>query len=233
MIKPPKMKIASVESSPCPFVVVSYYTPEYEPVFRERLGRSLSDIEEWGSAFPSIVLTAPSTKSWLRNCLYKSEAIDTAMRLTSKHVLWVDADAMIPKQVPLLDAFRALSIRRPNLDFAAYMPGIEKSVDHDQNAHSSLLSGTMVFMQTPRCRFLVRNWRDECMRLVREGRSDGLDAYDQQVLWMEVQRLRADAGLVVENLHPRWVKIHDMFPRVSDPLIVHYQASRSMKDVIR
>ena len=222
------MKLHS-HQHPCSFVVVSCFTPEYAEVYRSRLGLSLDRLETWGQPVPSLVFEAESRGSWVKNCLLKPEALLAARRLTDRPLLWVDADAEIRDLdlgFPLLRNYRAA---KPDLDFAAYMPALAKSDDHDPRVNSSLMSGTLLFENTERSRRLLQDWL-AAADAVRVRGSSGLDAYDQEVLWGVVKDHLANRGLVVQNWHPSWVKVHDFFPAISRPIVDHFQASREMKD---
>ncbi len=221
-------------SNPCPFVVVSCYTPEYRGVFDRYLGNSLARVAGWGEplyADCSMVFEVPSTGHWLTNCLLKPTVIAKARELTDKPIVWVDADATIPDIDAVNVALRKQTDAGP-FDFAAYAPGIAKSNDHDSRVNSNLMSGTLVFMPTERGDHLLEDWKNAA-RLYARAQARGLDAYDQEVLFRTLQRHRADCGLVFRNLNPCWVKVHDYFPTVTHPLVVHHQASRTMKDAIR
>lgn len=222
------MQLHHLNRHPCPFVIVSGFTPSYADVYRQHLGASLERIDTTADpAFQDahLVFEYRSQGSWEANCLLKPELLLLARRLTNKPLLWLDADATIPDIHALVEAFHKQQAEP--FDVAAYAPGIAKSDDHDARVNSSLLSGTMLWMPTPAANELLGAWALEAGQLVAEQRT-GLSAYDQEVLYHKL-RLRMDRGLRFRNLNPCWVKIADYFPTVTHPLVVHHQASRTKK----
>lgn len=217
-------------SNPCPFVIVSCYTPAYLPIYTRHLGKSLGKDVDPLYDDCSMVFEVASTGSWIENCLLKPEVIALARQLTSKPIIWVDADAEIPDIDALGTALRG-QINAGQFDFAAYAPGIAKSDDHDSRVNSNLMSGTLIFMPTPRANSLLLDWLQACNRM-RDGGTLGPAHYDQEILFAVLKKSVAD-GLVFRNLNPTWVKVHDFFPTITHPLVEHFQASRTMKDTVR
>lgn len=222
------MQLHHLNRHPCPFVIVSGFTPSYADVYHRHLGASLDRIDDTADpAFHNahLVFEYPSRGLWEANCLIKPELLCLARRLTNRPLLWLDADATIPDIDELVEAF--YKQQAEPFDVAAYAPGIAKSDDHDPRVNSSLLSGTMLWMPTRQADRLLADWLATSQDILAARNAAG--RYDQEVLFQAVQQHRTDAALRFRNLHPCWVKIDDFFPTVTRPLVVHHQASRTKR----
>ncbi len=127
--------------------------------------------------------------------------------LRSKYICWVDADAVVQIFPGLLYDIRA--------DFAAHWrDGIE------------LLSGTMLWRNSPKVRTFIGHWIGECEK----NAQPGLPFPEQQIL----QSMLPRSGLAVYDLPSEYCKIFDLVEmndraRCVLPVIEHFQASRELR----
>lgn len=195
-----------VENTP---VVVSWWAGDAYKPHADRLIRSLrrQGFHNW------IMFTSSlDPRGWEANCNRKPRAIQFAMRLLKRPVLWLDADAecvrylsdacLIPKGCDAV-------LMRPNRAHPGRWPLV----------NSTLMSGTMGFGYTVGADFLLRRWADECEK--------NPSAYDQETLaTILAEPEYADLGFVVKDLDPRLICVPDLMPDVKDPIVIHHQASR-------
>lgn len=211
------------------FKIASFYTPSYAKVFEECLGASpylrQTPSGAVNRAIDEVALCVDPLPNdfdtWERACAHKAEFIyDRLLMLPEPTfhmpVLWIDADAKILKPGDMLWYVRKLIDR--GVDFAAHYPSPPPS--HAGAINSKMLSGTLFFNTTPAAIKLAREWRAGMVKA-------NPNALDQDVLHDAVQRCVASDGLRVENLDPRMVRIYDLMSYVQDPIIEHYQASRT------
>ena len=204
------------------FSIISFYTPSYARVYESNLGSSPymsgsqvdAIMQERDGVRSHVSKILDEFQTWELACAHKAAYVYRV--LAHVPVLWIDADAKILRPKELVQYVRELIDR--GVDFAAHYPSPPPS--HAGAINSKMLSGTLFFNTTPASYRLVSEWRDS-MRLANPS------ALDQDVLHDAAQRCIASDGLRVENLDPRMVRIYDLMSYVEDPIIEHYQASRT------
>jgi len=187
-------------------LIISRFTPDYtEHAARLRASCERFDLPYW-------IEPADDTGSWLTNCAAKAAFVLRAMRSGSESVLWLDADAEIKRTVWLAD------FCDDGADFAVYQNPVKTAKKW------MCRSGTIWFNRTPAAFALAEEW----VRLCEEKPS----RFDQESLWMAWLSMQ-------ERVRVHWLPItycqlfddRAEFQPVTDPHIVHYQASRDIRPV--
>jgi len=159
-----------------------------------------------------------SRGNWLENCSYKPRFIrEMLLKHPGRNLLWLDADARIQKYPELLDDWTegdvALHLRQKR-DAKGILGG-------------EVLSGTILMRSNEKTLALVTRWRDRCIESPKE--------WDQRVLQHIIEREdlgKSDVGWpTIAGLPAEYCCISDtMMGEIdSDPVIVHYQASRRFR----
>jgi hypothetical protein len=152
---------------------------------------------------PSRIEGVKSLGSWEKNCQYKANYILDAMQQLDTDIVWVDADAVLIKYPSLFDQL--------DCDIAYYY------MEHRRE----LLSGTLFIRNNEKMKDMVSKW----IELNRTNYK-----WDQKNLQ---QLVEADTGLRKEVLPAEYCKIYDnKLQSVSEPVIMHYQASRRFKRAV-
>lgn len=139
--------------------------------------------------------------SWQKNCLYKAVFIKEMLTKYSKPVLFVDADAIFHRYPDLIETL--------DVDFA---------VHYFKNRQ--LASGTLYF--SPAALGLVEAWIDYNNAHPNE--------WDQSNLQNVVDTLGWKNKVRMSLLPAEYCKIFDLTKDVQNPVIEHFQASRSLKN---
>jgi len=143
-----------------------------------------------------------SRGSWAKNCQMKANVIAEALNSSDGDIVWTDADSVILRAPSL---FNELSC-----DIALHALRQRWGMEY--------LSGTVYFANNAKVKQVVNNW----IRLNQEN-----DEWDQKNLQ------RVMSGVDLSFLPPEYCKIFDRHSqRVSNPVIVHNQASRRFKGLI-
>ena len=181
-------------------MIIAYYTKSYR-AFAKRLVASL---KRFGLDY--CVEQVNDLGSWERNVLYKPEFILKKFDEFGP-VLYVDVDAVFERYPALLDeldcevAVHQLNHRPSRLQREKPPPS------------RTILSGTVFFGKGGRK--VIKRWIEECRKS--KGRLP-----DQSAL------RRALNGFT--QLPAEYCTIFDDYFRPKEPVIVHYQASRTMKN---
>jgi len=141
-----------------------------------------------------------SLGSWQKNCIYKPEFIKEMLIKYNQPVIYVDADAIFHKY-----------------------PGID--LDCDFAVHyfraTQLASGTMFFKNSAPAIKLLNAW-------IEENRLHP-DTLDQENLQRVIAKPCWRCGIKIDLLPASYCKIFDLSPEVTDPVIEHFQASRTLR----
>lgn len=153
----------------------------------------------------------PDTGSWEKNCQQKAGVILKAMEMFNTPIVWIDADAIMVRP--------PLEFNNLNCDVAYYT--MIYPCKH-------LASGTLYFNNTPAAKAVLRKWIDDMLE------SYALDQRIlQNVLWDDfgnkIDCCRQGA-LSVEYCRIFDSKAQDE-EMTGPPVIIHYQASRSTKQL--
>jgi hypothetical protein len=187
------------------YTIVSYYTNDdiYRP-YAEKLIESLKSL---GLEYD--VECIDSRGNWNRNTHYKPEFI---LKMLQKHcpnaIVYTDADSVILSNPVLFENITA--------DVAAHT--LEHKRCRGINRPDELLSGTLYFANNDRAIKLIIKWIKLC--------SEHMSIWDQKLL--------AQLLTGFYHLPPEYCCIHDtMCGYVKNPVILHFQASREAKKLLR
>lgn len=145
--------------------------------------------------------------SWDSNTRYKAEFLRRMREAYIGPIVWLDADAEVVKQPIAFDV----------LD--------DYDVAFHRFAGRELLSGTLWLGDTDYARALLDKWCKRCEQKPSQ--------WDQKSLDDAVGRVH---GLAVHELPAEYCFIFDLSRRLhpnADPVIVHHQASRTLKEFVR
>ncbi len=181
----------------------SFYTPNYEEI-AQSLIMSLERFR-----LPHEVLPVEDKGGFHANVRFKPRFILQQMEehTDRKYICWIDADAVVVR-------FPA-AFYRLYADLAVHWrDGVE------------LLSGTMLWRNTPRTREFMRDWAETCENEL----NPELTCPEQQIL----QDMIPKTNLQVFNLPSEYCKIVDLVElndlgREVDPVIIQNQASRKTR----
>ncbi|HLO42596.1 MAG TPA: putative nucleotide-diphospho-sugar transferase [Phycisphaerales bacterium] len=169
------------------------------------------------------IVQKASTGSWVRNCAMKAAVVREALQAnlgTGAMTLWLDADAVLLDRLEYLEAWAKGRV----FDVAALMP---TSSDRNRWPHvgSRLCSGTILWADTSSAYLAACEWEEAC-----RAKPDELD---QEVLYevLNKEPEKRAFGLFA-YLDPRFCHIPDLMPDVTNPVISHRQASRTMRPML-
>jgi hypothetical protein len=198
--------------------VVTMTTPEYRGQ-DDRLAATLSTIRRDGAPIPLARYSAQSSGQWAANCALKPLVILRSVERHGLPCLWLDADSEVA-DTPRARAVIASLAESRNLGgcaVAAFTPAIHPGArKRFPLINSDLCSGTVWFGDTALAKSILVQWATRCA-----ADPTGLD---QDHLW-DVSK-----G-VITSFDPGLCCIPDLMPGV-EPLIIHRQASRTMRDRI-
>ncbi|MHC4644225.1 MAG: putative nucleotide-diphospho-sugar transferase [Planctomycetota bacterium] len=181
----------------------SFYTPRYTEIAKPLIA-SLERLR-----LPHEVLPIEDKGGFHANVRHKPRFILQQMEehRDRKYICWIDADAVVMR-LPM-------AFYRLYADLAVHWrEGVE------------LLSGTMLWRNTPRTRQFVQAWAEQC----ENGQNPHLSCPEQQIL----QTMLPSTNLVLFNLPTEYCKIFDLvelndLARKIKPVIVQNQASRKTR----
>ena len=171
-------------------------------------------------SIPHDIREVPNLGSWQKNTQFKSRFIQQMLQEITGPFTYLDVDAEIQSQPVLLDGL--------SCDIAAH-----KFCGHE------LLSGTVFFGNTPKCREVVERWVKLCIEFPDSFPAGFLSyhpkggrAWDQRLLCKAIE---STPGISFFDLPPEYCYIHDLskkqYPGVV-PVIMHLTASRLYKSVV-
>jgi hypothetical protein len=173
---------------------VSYYTPNYQP-YAARLENSLKKFNLCYCIEPVV-----DTGVWDINTKNKPKLIK---KFLSRHqkAIWTDADSKV-------------------LKYPALFESISCDIGFHQFQNKELLSGTVIFCNTPKAHEILDRWQE----LNFSKNSLGWDQTNLQHI------VETDSTIDVYHLPPEYCCIFDRskeFYQGLDPVTEHYQASRN------
>lgn len=180
-------------------LIVSFYTPNYR-FEHERLWRSLVKFD-----FDYRIEPIASRGQWIDNVYYRAEFVLAMMEECQRDIVWLDVDAEVLRSPDLFRNFTG--------DFCAgvfHWPPYE----NHPNGFEEVLGGTMYFAYNDRVLDLVRLWVRLNTELPRQKRS-------QIVLQKAIESWSG----VWCHLPDEYVYIPRFMPNVTNPVIMHHQAS--------
>lgn len=194
---------------PC---VVSFYT--IETLYQVEVQNLIASCRHFD--LKHHVVGVPSAGSWELNCAYKPFFLAQVLEELNEPILWVDADAVFVQAPKWLDVF--------DRDFAAWIdPDLPDS--HD----SKVASGTLFIQPTKAAKEILKQWQQETSYLLLEPNRTA-EFWDQISLR---NALLKNKTAVIGPLPLEYIKIFDHplhLQKVLNPVVVHYQASRRLKN---
>lgn len=184
--------------------IVSFYTPEYKDEAK-RLAASCRRF-----LISHEIEEVESLGSWQANTQLKADYLLTRRRELRGPLVWLDADAEI--------------VRYPTaFDLLYEQADIAVHYRHD----AELLNGTIWLADNEQVEILLASW-------VKWNQLNPLN-FDQRNLATAIIEPQASGDLKVHRLPPEYAFIFDTMKRDHpevDPVILHHQASRRLKDTI-
>jgi hypothetical protein len=194
-------------------IVISFYT--VDTLYQMEVQNLIASAEQYG--VETRIVGVPSFGSWELNCAYKPFFILEQLKQLQRPVLWVDADGVFVKKPSMLQQFQAdLAVR------------IEDNLAWDHS--SKVITSTVFVNHTPEGVGLLRAWARECQAQLTDP-SRTTEFWDQIAL----RNVLVNSKDKIGSLPLSYAKIFDHpedVKTVSDPVIVHYQASRRYKNLI-
>jgi hypothetical protein len=187
-----------------PYIVVAFYTEGtlYQSK-SEILRRSL---ERFNVLY--YIQSVPNLGSWEKNTSYKPTFLKQMIEKFPEDIVYVDVDAEFQKYPKLFDTFGATM----KTSFGVYV--FDRSCYTKSVGGTEVLSGTIYIKNTDEARRVLNQWEERTQRLIKE--------WDQKSLEYILDG-RYDL------LPGEYCKIFDRTPEVTDPVIVHFQASREVR----
>lgn len=190
-------------------IIVSYATPEYATL----LARLVAGLTRYGVEHDTEDVV--DMGSWQRNCAYKSRFVQ---KMRAKHagrpVVWIDADATIER-----DPMRLFTeYEERGFDIGARM------TDNPDHPWNRVMSGTVFFGTRTRVDHLVRRWKHHCM--VRPTR------WDQVSLAIAIEEGYNNEPYASIALPESHCAVAGRRTTGDAPVIMHWQASRTLKNVV-
>jgi len=182
------------------FLVVGYYTKNsiYEDA-AEILIKSMLKYK-----IPYYVEGIEDKGDWWKNTQFKPTFLIRMLKaFPDKNIVYVDCDAEFLKYPELFDTFEG--------DIGAYL--FDRSCYTKSAGGYEVLSGTLFFRNNDFVKKILDEWEHECLK--------HLHVWDQKSL----ERVLKGR---FKKLPGEYCKIFDRMDSVTDPVIIHYQASRKI-----
>lgn len=147
----------------------------------------------------------PNLGSWQKNTQFKAEFLRSKVfEHFGETIVYTDCDSELRESPVLFDA-------------------IPDTADIGYHLHrgNEMLSGTLFLRCTEKTMELMDLWVAEC--------AENPDKWDQECLWNAVQK----SGVKKYMLPAEYCCIFDAHPEITNPVIVHYQASRRLKNTVK
>jgi hypothetical protein len=183
------------------FIVVGYYTGEtiYEP----KAAILQASLEKF--AVPYYLQRIEDKGGWYANTCYKPTFLREMLEKFPDHnIIYVDCDAEFMKFPELFYTFEG--------DVGVYL--FDRSCYSKSEHGFEILSGTIFLRNKEAVSLMVEGWELECKR--------NPSVWDQKSL----QKILGDD---YEKLPGEYCKIFDRMEWITEPVIVHYQASREVR----
>ena len=200
------------------FIICSYYTLDtpYQQVAHDYLMPSVHKFN-----LESDIRGILSLGSWQANTSYKSQFILWMLEHHKKNVVFLDSDAVVHLYPQLFHEIpEEFNIAAHILDRSAWYGSV-------RNPQYELLSGTAFFRYSLETLRIVEKWVEECKRLHQ--------VWEQQLL----QKVLDEKKTRIFELPLSYCYIVSLpdgsspLVKCEDPVIVHHQKSRELRNTIR
>lgn len=195
-------------------IFVSYYTKKtpYETVLKTHL---LPSLQHFGLEYD--IEAIDNKGSWAKNTAYKPQLILNMLKKHKQDVCFLDADARIVKYPRLL--FEISDDYDLACHFLNWYGHWRKQWNKDK---FELLSGTMIFKYKPKVLELVEEYKNAVNNDVQKWEQKVLQGIVENRKDLKIYKLPASYCCVV-------MQDYSIPEYISDPIIVHTQASRIYK----
>jgi len=183
------------------YIIIGYYT--IDTIYESAAKIFIKSLESLG--IPHDIQGTPILGDWYKNTCYKPTFIKHMMiKHKGINVVYVDCDAEFLKYPVLFDT----------LDCNVGVYVFDRSC-YRKSAHGfEVLSGTVFLKNNQEVFDMVSRWEQEC--------KDNPNVWDQKSLEKVI-------GDDYYTLPGEYCKIFDRMDHITDPIIVHYQASRQVR----
>jgi len=190
------------------YLVVAYYT--VDNIYSRCAKKFIKSAQQFN--IPYLITPIEHQGNWVKNTQYKATFLKQQLEtLKATSLIYVDIDAEFhedPGLFKLLDESPDVLIGAHNLDHSKFGRG---------NKHE-LLSGTLYLKNCKETYDLVVEWEAECKQ--------DPTIWDQKAL----EKVLTKKKINYHNLPEEYCTIFDYMKSVVNPVIVHYQASREVKN---
>ncbi len=186
------------------FVIVGYYT---HGTFYEEMSKTLIESLERHN-IPFYIEGVPNLGTWMKNTSFKPTFLKQMINKFEENIVYVDVDARFFK-FPIL--FEELN-NDPECNIAVHV--FDRSCYRASAKGVEVLSGTIFMRNCEWVRTILDMWEDRCKH---------------NSIW-DQKALESVLGDRFTKLPGEYCKIVDKWSdRYKDPVIVHYQASRKVR----
>jgi len=196
------------------FIIVSYFTLDtpYAKIAHDCLMPTLSRTD-----LTCDVRGVDNLGSWINNTSYKPTFIKSMLEKHDCNIVWVDCDAEVIR-------YPEMFLHIPDeYDVAVHYLDRDKWYQ-GKNKGTELLSGTIFFRNNENSMRIVDRWKEECDKRLE---------WDQKVL----QRVLENENVFELPIEYCYIKTmpDGSLPsvKVIEPVIIHNQASRKLRGLIR
>jgi len=195
-----------MDTSKNDFIIVAYYTNTRPYI--EHVNALVLSLIHFNLKY--YIYEADDQGSWVSNCSYKPTFIRSMMdKFPNKSIVYTDIDSIFIRE-PHLFSEIACDIACHHFNRQQYKPR--------SSAKDEILSGTIFFNNSDTSKEIVDEWITEC--------NNNPESWDQSCL-QSILRGRE------EDLPPEYCCIFDTMKSITNPVILHKQASRQAKKLER
>ena len=187
------------------YIVVGYYTKN--TVYETEARRLTKSLLKFG--IPHCLEATEDLGGWYSNTNYKPYFLKKMLNaFPNKAIVYIDCDAEFLAYPALFDEF-ALNAR---VGVAVYV--FDKTVEYKFSSGTEVLSGTVFLQNTKEVASVVDAWCSECSA--------------QPLTWDQKSLEKVLGEFTV--LPGEYCKIFDRMKDITNPVIVHHQASRKIQN---
>jgi hypothetical protein len=184
------------------YVVVGYHTPDL--LYMESAGRLKASLSRF--KIPHYIEEVPSKGSWYANTNYKPTFLKAMLqKFFPANIVYVDCDAEFKKYPKLFDNFPG--------DVGVYI--FDRAEYGKNNKGTEVLSGTIYLRSNDKVSAILNLWEEECTK--------------NPLVW-DQKNIEKILNGYYTLLPWEYCKIFDRMKHIKNPVIVHYQASRKIKN---